>query len=105
MSPGKDYLYCAWCRASNITHRRHCWRCGGELPYFVDCHGQSHVQIAPWETPGSPTPAEIEALLAQATIIQVEQPAPPVEERLRDWAANLWNRVHRPRPARSRHTL
>jgi hypothetical protein len=102
MSTGKDYLDCVWCKAANLSQNRHCWRCGGELPYFVDCHGQPHIQIAP-QTQQGPTPAEIEALLDQATVLDLEPPTPPQKSGIRDAFANVVRNIHLPRLRRSRH--
>jgi hypothetical protein len=103
MSSGKKYVDCVWCKAANNSLNQHCWRCGGELPYFVDCHGQTHVQIAPQAQINRPAPAEIEALLDQATLIDLEPPAPPQSSGIRQVFANVVRHIHLPRLLRSRH--
>ena len=102
MSSSKEYLDCVWCKAANVTQNQHCWRCGGEMPHFVDGYGQLRVQIASQAQRNGPTPAEIEALLDQATLIDLEPPAPPQSTEKRNFFSNLLRQIPLPLNRRSR---
>jgi hypothetical protein len=79
MSPGKDYHYCLYCGATNITYRQYCWHCGAELLYYLNSRHQATLAMPP----DGPSPEEIERLLDQATLIDLVPPKPPRERILR----------------------
>jgi len=65
----KDFTLCTRCSANNMPGRSTCWQCGTKLPLAIGLDGR-HIAVE--TTTREIGPADIEALLAQASTVDVE---------------------------------
>ncbi len=80
-----EFTLCPRCTANNMPGRTACWQCGNKLPVAVGLDGR-HVAVQTSAT-GVVNYSEIEALLNQASTVDVEGDTKKFQEQQRDMAA------------------
>jgi hypothetical protein len=79
-----EFTLCNRCSANNMPGRAACWQCGSKLPLAVGMDGR-HVAVDT-STTSSVNFAEIEALLNQASTVDVEGDTQKFQEQQRELA-------------------